>query len=106
MVLAKKYVANAGRQWYGEVATESQGQSQTTGWRRFQEHNRHGNHLSAKHQGWANRMVGEALYRQTLMIMREMGSDPNDRKINSRKWAEGECGAKIGETSKPAERYR
>ena len=90
----------------GEVANESHGQAQATGRRGFQEHNRHWGDLAAKQKDWGNRMVGGALYQQTLMIARKLGNDSNDSKINSRKLAEGERGAKIGETAKTGKRYR
>ena len=63
----------------------------------FQEPNWQGHHLAAKHQDWANQMVGDALYQQTLMILRNLRNGPNGRKANSRKWAESECGIQIGE---------
>ena len=42
-------------------------------------------------------MVGEALYQQTLMILRNLGNDFNGRKINSRSWVVSEWGIQIGD---------
>ena len=81
----------------GEVMGEPQGQARAAGRKSFQEPNRQGHHVEAKRQACANRMIGEALYQQTRMIMRKMGSDFKGRRINIRKWAGCECGIKMGE---------
>ena len=80
--------------------------SRGVGRKSCQEPNQAGNHLSAKHEGWADHMVGEALYQHTLMIMRNRGNDSNGINIDSRKWVESECGIQIGETVKTGRRYR
>ena len=81
----------------GVVADEPQGSNTGIGRPSFQEPNRTDRHLAAKNEDWANRMIGEAPYRHTLMIMRKRGNDSNLGKINSRRWAQSECGIQIGE---------
>ena len=82
----------------GEVAGDPRGQdARAKGRQSFQEPNRQGQHLAAHHQGWGTRMIGEPLYRQTLMITRKLGDDAMRSKINSRKRVEGECCNEIGE---------
>ena len=89
----------------GEVMDGPQGPGDRSTGRQscFQEPNRQWQHLAAKHQDWANQMVGEALYQQTLMILRNLRNDSNGRKTNSRRWVGSECGIHVGEIGEDRE---
>ena len=50
------------------------------------------------HEDWANQMVGEARYQLSAYTHdRAKSGKLSQRQINSRKWAESECGIQIGE---------
>ena len=80
----------------GVAAGYPQSSNRGIGRKRCQAPNRTAHHLAANHVDWATEMVGWALYRNTLMILRNRGKDSNGSKINSRKWVGGECGIQIG----------
>ena len=100
-VVAKKYVTDAGRKRDRRSDGRASMARHSNERQSFEEPNRQWEHLSSNHQDWANQMVGDALYRQTLMVMRNLGNGTDGRKIDSRKWVGGwggpECGIQIGE---------
>ena len=54
-------------------------------------------HISAKHEDWEGRNIGEALYQHTLMILRNRGNYSTGGKMNSRRRVGSECGIQMGD---------
>ena len=63
----------------------------------FQEIHKKEQHLPAKNQDRANRMVGSQTYHRTLASVRRKGGDSDGSRINSRKWVVGEFGSAMWE---------